>query len=214
MAVAHLRKVIDAAADAGRRGRQHVRRPRPGAVGRRQLAAVPRGLAAAGRARRGAGRADRDRELPDALHRRRVARRQEPGDQPGDLAADVRRHPEPELRAELRPVAPRLAADGLPRPARASSATGSSTSTPRTRGSTGRRSTSTACWPTPSAGTRPSCPAWATSAGAPSSRALTTPATTARSPSRSRTAPSRARSQSRRESLVLSRRYLLQFLIG
>ena len=54
VAVAHLHKVIDAAADAGRRGRELLRRPRPGAVGRRQLAAVPGGLAAPGPPRRGA----------------------------------------------------------------------------------------------------------------------------------------------------------------
>ena len=99
------------------RGRgEHVRRPQPGAVGGRQLAAVPGGLAAAHRPRRGPQREGRHRELPDALHPRRVARRQEPGDLAGDLAADVRGHPQPQLRPELRPVALRLAADGLPRP--------------------------------------------------------------------------------------------------
>ena len=56
---------------------------------------------------------DRHRELPDALHARRVAGRQEPGHHARDLAADVRGHPERELRPQLRPVALRLAADGL-----------------------------------------------------------------------------------------------------
>ena len=103
--------------------------------------------------------------------------------------------PSPSFGLNLRPVAPDLAADGLPRPARASSATGWSTSTPRTPGSTARRSTTTASWPTPSSGTRPSSPAWATSAGAPSSARSPTSATTGPSPSRSRTAPSKARSR-------------------
>ena len=52
VAVAHLHKVIDAAAALGVGRGQLVRRPRPGAVGRRQLAAVPGDLAAAGRPRR------------------------------------------------------------------------------------------------------------------------------------------------------------------
>ena len=47
LAVAHLRKVIDAAAALGVGRGEHVRRPQPGPVGRGQLAAVPGGLAAA-----------------------------------------------------------------------------------------------------------------------------------------------------------------------
>ena len=57
---------------------------------------------------------DRHRELPDALHPRRMARRQEPGDHAGHLAADVQRHPQRLLRPELRSLAHDLAADGLP----------------------------------------------------------------------------------------------------
>ncbi len=187
-------KVIDAAAALGVGRGELVRRPRPEPLGRRELAAVPGGLAAARRPRRGHGREDRHRELPDALHPRRVARRQEPGDHPGDLAADVRRHPQPELRPELRPLALRLAADGLHRAA--GRVPGPDLPRPRQgrpdRPRGARRSTASS--PIPSSGTRPSSPAWATSAGAPSSRRSATSATTATSPSRSRTAPSRARS--------------------
>ena len=82
---------------------------------------------------RGPRRADRHRELPDALHGRRMARRQEPGPLPGDLAADVRRHPQRQLRAELRSLALGLAADRLRAAAWRSSPGGSSTCTPRTR---------------------------------------------------------------------------------
>jgi sugar phosphate isomerase/epimerase len=49
-------------------------------------------------------------------------------------------------------------------------------------------------WPTRSCGTPRSSRAWATCVGAPSSRPSATSVMTARSPSRSRTAPSRARS--------------------
>ena len=67
---------------------------------------------------------------------------------------------------------------------------------------------------TPSSGTPPSSPAWATSAGAPSSGPWPTPATTATSPSRSRTGRSKGSLRKREESLVISRRYLLQYMIG
>ncbi len=46
---------------------------------------------------------------------RRVARRQEPGNDARDLAADVPRHSQPQFRPELRPLAPDLAADRLHR---------------------------------------------------------------------------------------------------
>ena len=57
-----------------------------------------------------AGRADRDRELPDDLQLRRVARREQPRLVARDLGADVRRDPGRELRAQPRPLAPGLAA--------------------------------------------------------------------------------------------------------
>ena len=144
------RPVIRAAAAAGRRRGQHVHRPRLDQDGRRTTGrASSRRLAAAGRVRRGARRPDRHRELPDALHRRRVAGRQEPAPQPGHLAAHVRRHPERELRPELRPLAPRLAADGLPEAA----ARVPRPHLPRPRqGRAGRPpsgSTTWASWPTP-----------------------------------------------------------------
>ena len=65
--------------DAGARRREHVHRPRPGEVGRRQLAALRREVwpAIVEHAEQ-AGVRDRHRELPDAVHRRRVAGRQEP----------------------------------------------------------------------------------------------------------------------------------------
>ena len=53
------------------------------------LADVPRGVAAARRARAVARREDRDRELPDAVLRRRVAGRHEPRVRAGDLARAV-----------------------------------------------------------------------------------------------------------------------------
>ncbi len=59
---------------------------------------------------------------------------EEPRHEPGDLAAHVRRHPEPELRPQLRPVALRLAAHGLPGSPSGSSRRGSSTFTRRTCG--------------------------------------------------------------------------------
>ena len=58
-------------------------------------------LAAVGGPRRVEERADRDRELPDVVRPRRVAGRQKPRDLPGDLAEDVRRHPEPGVRPEF-----------------------------------------------------------------------------------------------------------------
>ena len=166
----HLHKVIDAAAALGVGHGQHVRRPRPGPVGRRQLAAVPRDLAAAGRARREQERADRHRELPDALHARTngpAARTWRPS--PAIWRRMFARHPQPELRPELRPLALDLAADGLPRAARRVPRP----DLPRPRqGRPDRprpRSTSTASCRIPSSGTRPRSPAWATSAGGPSS---------------------------------------------
>ena len=105
VAVTHLRRVIDAAAALGVGVVNTF-------VGRDPALSVdanwPRFLEVwrpLDRPRREQGRQDRHRELPDALHRRRMARRQEPGDHAGDLAADVRRHPQPQFRPELRPVA-------------------------------------------------------------------------------------------------------------
>ena len=101
---------------------------------------------------------------------RRMARRQEPGPLPGDLAADVRGHPQPEFRPELRPVAPGLAADGL-RPAAARvRAIGSSTFTPRTPRSIRDQLDDVGILATPLEYHGPSCPGWATSTGARSSR--------------------------------------------
>ena len=80
----------------GRRPGQLLRRPRPVAVGRGELAAVPGDLAAAGGPRRGAG------TCGSASRTARCSSRQDewPGGKnlattPGDLAADVRRHPQP-----------------------------------------------------------------------------------------------------------------------
>ena len=145
----------------------------------RELAALSGSLAAAGALRRGARRADRHRELPDVLHRRRMARRQEPGHSPADLAADVRRDSQPVVRAELRPVAPRLAADGLhPAAGRVCRA-----DLPRaSEGRPGRPrsgSTTWAFWPRRWSITRPSCRAAATSTGRGSSRPWRKPATRA-----------------------------------
>ena len=129
------RLVIDAAAVARRQRGQHLHRPRPHGLGRRQPRPLRGGLAAARRARRAAGVRHRDRELPDAVLDRRMAGRQEPRRLARGVAADVRDHPEPHLRPELRPVAPRLAAHRLrPRDPRVRRPR-SSTSTPRTSGS-------------------------------------------------------------------------------
>ena len=97
----------------GRRGGQHVRRPRPGALGRSELAAISRSLAPADRPRRGQGNQGRHRKLPDALHGRRVARRQEPGNDARDLAEDVSGHSQPQFRSESRSISFHLATDRL-----------------------------------------------------------------------------------------------------
>ena len=169
IAVTHLRRVIDAAAGAGRGRGQLVRRPRPGPVGRRQLAAVPGGLAAA------------DRRTPRTATCRigiencpmLFTRDEWPGGKNLATSPAIWRRmfediPSPNFGLNFDPshfvwqqmdyLAPL-----------AEFRTGSSTSTPRTPGSTAPRSTSTASWPIPSSGTRPRSPAWATSAGAPSS---------------------------------------------
>ena len=74
----HLRKVIDAAQRLGVEHRRHLRRQRQGPAAAREPRALPRDLAAARRLRGRARRQDRDRELPDDLLLRRVARRQQP----------------------------------------------------------------------------------------------------------------------------------------
>ena len=63
----------------GPAGRQHIYRPRSAFVGRGKLAAGAKRLAGTGAARRGSQHQAGDRELPDAILERRMARRQEPG---------------------------------------------------------------------------------------------------------------------------------------
>ena len=82
----HLKRLIDAASDLGIGVVNSFVGTRSRALGRGQLAEVPPGLAADHRAGRGAQGPGWHRELPDAVHRRRVARRQEPGHHPERLA--------------------------------------------------------------------------------------------------------------------------------
>src|SRR5581483_10089550 len=94
-----------------RRRRRDLRRPRSRAARAAEPRARPPGLAAARPLRRRPRRADRDRELPDDLQPRRVARRDEPRLLAGALARALRDRPGRELRPQPRSVAPRLADD-------------------------------------------------------------------------------------------------------
>ena len=79
--------------EARNRPLQFVHRARLDALGRRKLAALFEGVEAARPIRRGPRRAHRHRELPHGLHRRRMARREEPGLDAGHLAPHVRGDP-------------------------------------------------------------------------------------------------------------------------
>ena len=108
---AHLRKVIDAGAGARRRHRRHVRRPRPTTSRCPRTSTLPpscgrRSWHYAGE--RGVRIAIEN--CPMIFSLRRVAGRHQPRLRAGDLGRDVRRDPRRELRAQPRPVAPRLAA--------------------------------------------------------------------------------------------------------
>src|SRR5207247_4102191 len=100
-------------ARARRRDRRHVRRARPDEDPPRELRGVPHRLAGARRLRLRAWRPDRDRELPDALLLRRVARWHESRRNSRGLGRDVLDRGQPELRAQARRLTPRMAPDRL-----------------------------------------------------------------------------------------------------
>ena len=142
------------------------------------------------------GRADRDRELPDDLQLRRVARRQQPRLVARDLGRDVHRDPRRELRPQPRPLPPRLAADRLHARSGTTSATGSSTPTRRISRSAARGCTATAPSRAASAGRCRGCRGSARSTGRGSSPRCTRSATTTSCRSSTRTGTSSRRRSS------------------
>ena len=183
-------------AGARRRHRRHVRRQRQGPPAAREPRPLPPDLAGARRVRGRSRREDRDRELPDDLQLRRVAGRHEPGVVAGDLGRDVRRDPGRELRAQPRPVAPRVADDRLRAGGLRLRASGSSTRTRRISRSGATASTVTARFRAASAGRCRASPGSARSTGRGSSPRCTPSATTTSSRSSTRTAASRGRRSS------------------
>src|SRR5439155_14331184 len=79
----------------------------------RQPRGLQAGLAAAGALRARAQREDRNRELPNALLERRMARRTQPRLLAGVMAAAVRDRARRQLWAQPRPVAPGVAVHRL-----------------------------------------------------------------------------------------------------
>jgi len=189
--VDHLKAVIRAPAP-GRGSGEHVRGPRLDEDGGRAVAALPRNLAPA----RGLREQHEVRigiencpcSSPGTSGRAARTRHE-----PGHLAPHVRRHTERELRPQLRPLALRLAAHGLPeapaRVPRPDLPRPRQGRAPRPRAARRRRHPGDAARVPP-----PKLPGLGEVDWDGSSRCCRTPATTARSASRWKTGPTRARS--------------------
>ena len=111
--IAHLRPRDRGGSPAGRPGGQHVHRQRQGQDRTGELRGVHQGLARHGAPTPPTRRQDRHRELPDDLHRRRVAGRPEPDVHAGHVAGRVRLPRRRHARPQPRPPPPGLADDRL-----------------------------------------------------------------------------------------------------